>query len=156
MTTERRATDQTAPEPQTFLGLPGHVLVMLAASTTGYALMLAAVAGMQSHAETGLAAARQPALDGVTQVRAGHDALTRTLEAAQSDYNATVAAYLAAGGSLDTLTSRLAVLSSLVGEIDGVSRSMPASMQLPVVHTSVGTVRSATTQSTTGASGAVK
>lgn len=155
VTTERRPVDQAA-QPQTFLGLPGHVLVMLAASTTGYALMLAAVAGMQSHAEAGLAAARQPALDGVTQLHAGHDDLTNTLDAAQRDYNATVAAYVAAGGSLDALNSSLSVLSSLVGEIDGVSRSMPAAVKLPAIHTSVGTVRNPTTQSTTGASGAVK
>ena len=140
-------------EPRTFLGLPAHVMVMLAASTAGYALMLAAVTGLQSRSEAALAAARQPAVDGVARLRAGHDDLTTTLDAAQADYNASVAAYVAAGGSLDTLTSKLAVLSSLVGEIDGVSRSMPAAIKLPAVHTSVGTVRSPSTQSTTGASG---
>jgi hypothetical protein len=165
MTTERRAQvalgarpapDRAAGEPRTFIGLPAHVLVLLAASTAGYALMLAAVTGLQSRSEAALAAARQPAVDGVAQVRAGHDDLTTQLDAAQADYNSTVAAYVAAGGSLDALTSRLTVLTSLVGEIDGVSRSMPAAVKLPTVHTSVGTVRSPTTQSTTGASGTVK
>ena len=150
MTTDR------AVEPRTFLGLPTHVLVMLAASTAGYALMLAAVAGLQSKSEGLLAAARQPALQGVTDLRTGHDDLAATLDAAQADYNATVAAYVAAGGSLDVLTSRLATLTSLVGEIDGVSRAMPAAITLPTVHTSVGSVRNPSTQSTTGASGAVK
>ena len=156
VTTERPMQVQAATEPRTFLGLPSHVLVMLAASTAGYALMLAAVAGFQSHSEGALAAARQPAVDGVTQLRAGHDNLATILDAAQADYNATVAAYVAAGGSLDTLTSKLTVLSALVGEIDGVSQSMPVAVKLPVIHTSVGTVRSPSTQSTTGASGAVK
>jgi hypothetical protein len=150
MTTER------APEPRAFLGLPTHVLVLFAASTAGYAVMLAAVTGLQAHSETVVVAARQPALDGLTQLRTGHDQLTTTLDAAQADYNATVAAYVAAGGSLDTLTSKLAVLNGLVGEIDGVSRSMPAAVKLPTIRTSVGSVRNPSTQSTTGASGAVK
>jgi len=153
MTTERRPPAASPSERRSFLGLPTHVVVMLASSTAGYALMLAAVTGLQSSAEAGIAAARQPAVDGVARLRAGHDDLTSTLANAQADYNATVAAYVAAGGSLDQLTSRLAVLTSLVGEIDGVSRSMPAAVQLPTIHTSVGSVRNTTTQSTTGASG---
>lgn len=158
MTTERLMTGRAAPakaatEPRTFLGLPSHVIVMFAASTAGYALLLAAVAGFQSHGEGLLVAARQPAVDGVAQLRVGHDDLATNLDAAQADYNAAVAAYVAAGGSLDTLTSKLTVLSTLVGKIDGVSRSMPAAVKLPTVHTSVGSVRSPSTQSTTGASG---
>jgi hypothetical protein len=150
MTTDRAA------EARTFLGLPTHVLVMVAASTAGYALMLAAVAGLQSKSEGLLAAAREPALQGVTDLRAGHDDLAATLDTAQADYNAAVAAYVAAGGSLDVLTSRLATLTALVGQIDGVSRAMPAAIKLPTVHTSVGSVGNPSTQSTTGASGVVK
>lgn len=138
---------------RTFLGLPAHVVVMFGASTAGYALMLAAVTGLQSHSEALLAAARRPAVDGVAQLASGHEELTAQLQAAQASYNATVAAYTAAGGSLDTLTQQLGVLSSLVGEIDGVSRSMPTTVKLPVVRSSTSSVRT-TTQSTTGASGA--
>lgn len=138
---------------RTFLGLPGHVLVMFAASTAGYAVMLAGVTGLQSRNEALLVQAREPANDGVAQVRSGHDDLTAQLVAAQAAYNATVAAYTAAGGSLDTLAEKLGVLSTLVGQIDGVSRSLPTSVKLPVVRSSVGTVRSPSTQSTTGASG---
>jgi|SRR6185369_1378400 len=138
---------------RTFLGLPGHVLVMFAASTAGYAVMLAAVTGLQSHNEALLVAARQPAVDGVDQVRSGHDDLMARLAAAQAAYNSTVASYTAAGGSLDTLAEQLGALSALVGEIDGVSRSLPTTVKLPVVRSSVGTVHSPTTQSTTGASG---
>lgn len=147
-TTERRVATQ-----RTFLGLPSHVVVMFAASTAAYAVMLAGVAGLQSRNEAFVAAARQPAADGVAQVRSGHDDLTARLAAAQAAYNGTVAAYTAAGGSLDTLAQQLGVLSTLVGQIDGVSRSMPTTVSLPVVHSSVGTVRSPSTQSTTGASG---
>jgi hypothetical protein len=137
---------------RTFLGLPAHVIVMFGASTAGYALMLAAVTGLQSHSEGVLIAARQPAVDGVAQLASGHTELSAQLQAAQADYNATVAAYTAAGGTLDTWTEKLGVLSSLVGEIDGVSRSMPTTVKLPVVHRSVSSGGS-TTQSTTGASG---
>ena len=50
MTTERGAAGAPAA-PRTFIGVPAHVLVMLAASTAGYALMLAAVTGLQSQNE---------------------------------------------------------------------------------------------------------
>lgn len=164
MTTEPRAFVDSAPkgpgvkalqiETPAFLGLPSHIVVLLATSTAGYALMLAAVAGLQSRNEAAVAAARQPAIEDVTQLRVEHDDLTARLDAAQSAYNAAVAAYTAAGGSLTDLTSRLGDLSTIVGTIDGVSRSMPAAVALPAVRASVGTVRGPSTQATTGASGA--
>jgi len=159
MTTDVRAATtgasaKAAPaEPLAFLGLPSHVVVLLAASTAGYALLLAAVAGIQSRNEADLAAVRQPAVEGVAQLRAAQDDLTSQLAAAQASYNPTVAAYNDAGGSLQALTSQLGDLSIVVGQIDGVSRSMPATVKLPVMKSSVGSVRSPSTQSTTGASG---
>jgi len=159
MTTDTKAIGASAaatlapPEPLAFLGLPSHVVVLLAASTAGYALLLAAVAGIQSRNEADLAAARRPAVAGVAQLRAGQDDLASQLAAAQASYNATVAAYNDAGGALQALTSQLGDLSIVVGQIDGVSRSMPAAVKLPVMKSSVGSVRSPSTQSTTGASG---
>jgi hypothetical protein len=134
-------------------GLPTHVWVLFGASTAGYALVLAGVTAFQSTAEASLVAARQPAVDGVAQLAAGHDALSRRLDAARSDYAATVDAYVAAGGTLDALHQQVALLAGVVAEIDGVSRAMPDAIKLPAVKHTVTTVNSPTTSGTTGASG---
>lgn len=137
-----------------FLGLPSHVIVMLGTSTAAYALLLAGVAGLQSLSEADLAAAHRPAVDGVAQLQAGHDGLNARLEAAKANYESTVAAYLAAGGSLDAFDAQLGSLSGLVAEIDGVSRTLPTTVKLPAVRKSVGSVSVPKTSGTTGASGA--
>lgn len=140
-------------DARSFAGLPSHVWVMLGASTAGYALMLAGVAGLQSRNEADLIAARQPAADGVALVSLGHDGLQERIDAARAAYAATVNAYVAAGGNLDSLHEQVALLSGLVAEIDGVSRSLPTTVKLPVVRRSVSSVSAPKTSGTTGASG---
>ena len=140
-------------EARSFAGLPSHVWVMLGASTAGYALMLAGVAGLQSRNEADLIAARQPAADGVALVSSGHDGLQERIDEARAAYAATVNAYVAAGGNLDALHEQVALLSGLVAEIDGVSRSLPTTVKLPVVRQSVSSVSAPKTSGTTGASG---
>jgi hypothetical protein len=140
-------------EPRLLARLPAHVWVMLGASTAGYALMLAAVAGLQSHSEAELMAAREPASAGVAELRAAQLGLEARLDAASAAYAASVDAYNAAGGNLAALHLRMAQLGALVAEIDGVSRSMPAAISLPVVRKTVSSTRSPSTQGTTGASG---
>jgi hypothetical protein len=137
---------------RTWLGLPSHVVVMLGASTATYALILAGVAGLQSRSEADLAALRAPALEGVSSLTAGHDAISAQLIAAQEAYNAAVQAYADAGGSLDGVEVNLQAFAAAVAEIDGVSRSMPTSVKLPAVKRSSG-AGSTSTQGTTGASG---
>ena len=134
-------------------GLPTHVWVMLGASTAGYALLLAAVTGLQARNEADLIAARQPAVDGVSMLAAGHDTLRARLDAARAAYAATVDEYMAAGGTLDALHEQVGSLAGLVAEIDGVSRTLPTTVKLPVVKRSVTSVSAPTTSGTTGASG---
>jgi hypothetical protein len=148
-----RARADAPPPTHVFGGLPTHVWVLFGASTAGYALVLAGVAAFQSNAEASLIAIRQPAVDGVAQLAAGHDALAERLDAARADYAASVDAYVAAGGRLDALHQQVALLAGVVAEIDGVSRSMPDAVKLPAVHRSVATVKAPTTSGTTGASG---
>jgi hypothetical protein len=133
--------------------LPTHVWVLFGASTAGYALLLAGVAALQSNADADLVAARQPAVDGVAEVVAGHDALSKRLEAAGAGYSAAADAYTAAGGTLDALHAQVGLLAGLVAEIDGVSRSMPDAVKLPAVRRTVVTTKAPTTSGTTGASG---
>lgn len=137
----------------TLAGLPTHVWVMLGASTAGYALMLAAVTGLQARNEADLIAARKPAVDGVAQLATGHDRLGVQLDGARAAYAATVDEYLAAGGTLDALHAQVGSLAGLVAEIDGVSRTLPTTVKLPVVRKSVTSVSVPSTSGTTGASG---
>lgn len=134
-------------------GLPTHVWVLFGASTAGYALLLAGVTAFQSNAEVSLIAARQPAVDGVAQLVAGHDTLAQRLDAAQTGYAASVDAYVAAVARLDALHQQVALLAGIVAEIDGVSRSMPDAIKLPTVQRSVTTAKAPRTSGTTGASG---
>ena len=143
----------SATDQRTWLGLPSHVIVMLGASTAGYALVLAGVAALQARSEAGLAAARAPAVAGVERLAAGHDLLTTTLDRAQAEYNSTVRAYLAAGGSLDELHAQLGAFAGLVGDIAGVSQNLPTTVKLPVVQRSTSSVKKPSTSGTTGASG---
>jgi hypothetical protein len=138
---------------RTWLGLPSHVIVMLGASTATYALVLAGVAGVQSRSEADLAAARAPAVDGLSALQSGHDEIGARLVAAQDAYNAAVQAYTDAGWSLDALQNQLGAFAGAVGEIDGVSRALPTSVKLPKVSRSSG-ASAPSTQGTTGASGA--
>jgi hypothetical protein len=137
---------------RTWLGLPSHVIVMLGASTATYALVLAGVAGLQSRSEADLAALRAPAVDGVHGLATGHDLVGSQLQAAQDAYNRAVQAYVDAGASLDSVEAGLASFAAVVGEIDGVSRSMPTTVKLPPVQRAAG-AGAPRTQGTTGASG---
>lgn len=143
----------TMTDRATFAGLPSHVWLMLGASTAGYALVLAAVAGLQSRNEADLIAARQPAAQGVANLAAGHDDLQAQLDAARAAYGATVDSYVTAGGTLDALHEQVAQLAGLVAEIDGVSRALPTTVKLPAVRRTVSFVRAPSTSGTTGASG---
>jgi hypothetical protein len=140
-------------ERATVAGLPTHVWVMLGASTAGYALMLAAVTGLQAQSEAQLIAARQPAVDRVAEVASGHDALRALLDGARRTYAATADEYLAAGGTLDALHLKVGTLAGLVAEIDGVTRTLPTTVKLPAVKRSVSSVSVPSTSGTTGASG---
>ena len=145
--------DSVRGEAGAFAGLPTHIWVLFGASTAGYALVLAGVAAFQSNVEADLITRRQPAVDGVAQLAAGHDALSERLDAAGVEYGATVNAYVAAGGTLDALHSQVGLLAGLVAEIDGVSRSMPDAVKLPAVRKTVTSTKSPSTSGTTGASG---
>lgn len=143
----------TMTERRSAAGLPAHVLVMLGASTAGYAAILAGVAGLQSHADAALIAAQAPATSGAARLIAGHDALQAALDAARAGYDATAQAYASARPGLDALEGSLADLATTAAQIDGVSRSLPARALLPSVRQAAGSRSAPPTHSTTGASG---
>jgi hypothetical protein len=145
--------NSTMTERGALAGLPTSIWLLLGASTAGYALMLAGVAGLQSRNEADLIAARRPAVDGIAELVSGHDDLRAQLDQARAAYAATVQQYGAAGGSLDALHEQVALLAAIVAEIDGVSRTLPTSVKLPAVRQSVRSVSVPTTSGTTGASG---
>ncbi|HJW21738.1 MAG TPA: hypothetical protein VJ506_04840 [Candidatus Limnocylindrales bacterium] len=132
--------------------IPAHIGVLLGASTAAYAVTLAGITGLQATSEADLAAERAPAVAGVQDLGAKNQELGNALAAAGLHYDSLTRAYAAAGGRLADLEAALADLVTSVQAIDGVSRSMPASIPLPKVsRVSVGGAPA--TSSTTGASG---
>jgi len=132
--------------------VPAHIAVMLGLSTAAYAVSLAAVAMDESRAEATVAAARLPALDVIDALARDNGVLDAAIGRADGDLTSAAAAYGTAGSQLSAFEAALAGLAGTVAEIDGVSRTLPASIPLPAVsktsRTSV-----PTTHVTTGASG---
>ena len=141
-------------EPLRGIRLPTHLVVLLGGATAMYSGWLAGVAGLQSHADGSLAVLRAPAVQGAADAADANDSLTGRLEAARLGYERLAARYQAAGASLDALDAQLADLSGVVAGIDGVSRTLPTTVKLPPIRTSVSSVGAPTTHATTGASGA--
>ncbi|HYL41667.1 MAG TPA: hypothetical protein VET90_10185 [Candidatus Binatus sp.] len=135
------------------LRIPTHVCVLLGASTAAYAVTLAGVTALQAGAEAQQAAARAPAIAGVQDLGTQNQALSDALVSAGQRYDEVARGYTLAGGRLTSLEASLANLATTVQSIDGVSRSLPASVPLPrVTRVSVGAAPA--TSATTGASGA--
>jgi hypothetical protein len=132
--------------------IPAHIGVLLGASTAAYAVTLAAVTGLQASSEAQQIAERAPAIAGVLDLGAKNEALGGTLAAAGQRYDELSRSYAAAGGQLADLGTALADLAASVQSIDGVSRSLPATIPLPKVNRVVVGAAPATS-STTGASG---
>lgn len=135
------------------LRLPMHVGVLLGASTAAYAVTLAAVTGLQAASEADLIAERAPAIAGVHDLAARNQDLGDALVVAGQRYDGLNRAYAAAGGRLTALEAALADLATSVQAIDGVSRSLPASVPLPKI-TRVVVSGAPATNATTSASGA--
>lgn len=135
-----------------FPGMPPHIVVMLSASTAGYAILLAGVAGLQSENDAALAAARAPLAGAVERLAADHEGLSGVLERSRASYDSLSATYAAIAGRLGSLESTLTGFAGTVAEIDGQSRSLPTSFKVPALKT-VSRVSVPATQGTSGASG---
>lgn len=146
-------TDPERARARFELRLPPHIGVFLGASTAAYAVSLAGVTVLQARSEAALVADRAPVVAGIDAVAARNELLTAALSAAGVDYQAATDAYVANGGRLADLEQALATLASKVAQIDGVSRSLPTSINLPKVVRRVTTSSAPATSATTGASG---
>jgi hypothetical protein len=132
--------------------IPAHVIVMLSATTAGYAATLAGVTANQAAGEAGLRTERDPLAADIAAVAAGHDDLADRLESWRAGYTTAADAYDHAAAILGALHDQLAGLASTVADIDGVSRNLPTSVRMPVPRTVV-QVGTPSTHATTGASG---
>ncbi|MBI3752205.1 MAG: hypothetical protein HY263_11195 [Chloroflexi bacterium] len=146
-------TDPARRATRVELRLPPHIGVFLGASTAAYAVTLAGVTALQAQSEAALVADRAPVVAGVDAIAARNAQLAAALSAAGADYQAATDAYVADGGRLADLEQALAALATKVATIDGVSRSLPTSVNLPKVVRRVTTSTAPATSSTTGASG---
>lgn len=148
MSTSTTMTDRRLPA----LTLPPHVIVMLSAATAGYSVALAGVASLQAAHEGALMDERSPSVAGVERLANGHDDLGARLDAAGYAYADAADAYTRSAAILASVDRDLAELAARVAEIDGVSRSLPTSVRVPVVRTVV-QAKAPATHATTGASG---
>ena len=139
--------------PRAVPRVPAHVIVMLSATTAGYAAALAGVTAIQAGDEHALAADRAPAVADVAALAAEHDHLAARLESARGAYAGAADGFGRATVILDAVDAQLASLAAAVAEIDGVSRSLPTSVRIPPVQRVVVRVQAPTTHATTSASG---
>jgi hypothetical protein len=117
--------------------IPQHIVVLLSATTAGYAAMLAGVTAIQADHEAALMAQRAPAAADVAALGAAHDRLATRLESARAAYAEAADGYARASVVLDAVDAELAGLASAVAEIDGVSRNLPTTVRVPVQRTVV-------------------
>lgn len=133
--------------------MPAHVILMLGASTAGYAVVLAGVAALQSQAEAAISSARLPGLVALDSGADANDLLSARLDVARDEYADVAAAYETVSRRLDDMHAGLVQLTTIVGKIEGASRALPATVQLPAVRASVPVTRMPVTDATTRASG---
>ena len=153
------APHRRPPARRPALTMPARAGILLGASAAVYAVSLAAVAGLQSHADAEVAAERRPAIEGVAAARAAADALDCRLRAADAALHDLAAGYQQTGGDVDAFSARLDVLAGLVDDVEGSAAALPTRIHLPTV--SVRTVPAGTSVSnnprpprTSGRSGA--
>jgi hypothetical protein len=132
---------------------PVHLAVLLGVSACAYAVSLAAVTALQSHADARLAAAREPigrATDAVAADR-------RTLEAAVEDvarrYSVLADRYRRSGLSLEEVEASLDELATRAADVSESAASLPTRFRLPSVGAAPRSVAAPATHATTGASG---
>lgn len=135
------------------LRVPAHVVVLMGLSAGAYAISLAGVTGIQSTTEAALAADRAPAIAAIEIAQQEHARLEQRVESARNAYEAAAAAYAATGDGLSTMESTLGSLAGLMTEINGSTASLPASVKLPAVSSSVSAGAAPAVHATTTASG---
>lgn len=151
---EREAIAQPAFAGFRRFPVPAHVAVLMGLSAGAYALSLAAVTGLQSTTEAGLAVDRAPAIAAIDAARRAHGELERRLEATRRAYEAAAAAYASTGDGFVAMEARLAELAGVVTEINGSAASLPTSVKLPAVTRTVSAGAAPVVHATTTASGA--
>ena len=132
--------------------VPPNILVLVGTTTAAYALTLAGVAALQARSEAGLTAARAPAAARLAELARGHELLLERLQLASRRYEDAASQYVATTDALAGVRDELAAFAALVGEIDGISRTMPTSIRVPQPRMTV-RISAPATSATTGASG---
>jgi hypothetical protein len=133
---------------------PRHVVTLVGLSTTGYAISLAAVTGIQSGAESTLRAAQAPVVAGIADVARTNDRLADNLAGISGAATEAGGAYRTVVDGVSALEASIGRLSTVVSEVDGAARALPASVALPPVIRSVSPGARPTVHATTGGSGA--
>jgi hypothetical protein len=134
--------------------VPRHVVTLIGLSTSGYAISLAAVAGLQAGAESTLRTDQAPVVAGIANVASTNDRLADDLAGISGAASEAGGAYRTVVDGVSALEASIGRLSAVVADVDGAARALPARVALPPVIRTVNPVTRPTVHATTGGSGA--
>ena len=134
--------------------LPSHLVVLVGVSAGAYAISLAGVTALQSHADVRLIEQRRPFQEAAGSAGLDHDALEAAVESATRRYDALAARYERVGSGLVSVEDRLDTLAARAAALTESAASLPTRISLPRVPSAPRVVsRPPRTDATTGASG---
>jgi len=134
--------------------VPAHVGTMLGMSVAGYGVTLALVTALQATSEAALITDRAPMAATIDQLVAGDDRLERDLDRTNTGYDQAAAGYRSLVDSVSAAERTLGNLASSVARLDGAARALPATVAMPAVVQSVGSVSKPKAHATSGGSAA--
>lgn len=133
---------------------PIHLVVMVGAATTVYAVSLAGVTTLQSESDRAFADRQAPAQRSAERLAAGHDWLQADIERAASTYGNAAERYGELASTLDALEAGLDGYAGRVEAVSGAARALPQRVRLPAITRQVTTTAAKPRVSaSTGASG---
>jgi hypothetical protein len=134
---------------------PYHLAVALSTAAGVYAVSLAAVTTLQAGTDAGVEAARRPAAEAITALRADHDDLEAAVGRIEAGYTGAADAYAALAAGIGQHENALGDLATITGSVEGAAASLPRTIALPALSRTTA-ARAATrpaTNATTAASG---
>ncbi len=133
---------------------PIHLVVMVGAATTAYAMSLAGVTALQSETDRAFMARQSPAEQAAARLGDGHDRLEADVDRASKAYADSAARYAELTATLESLEASMEQFAGRVQSVSGAARALPARVSLPPVTRTI-TITSSKPRVTasTGASG---
>ncbi len=150
-----RAAQFARPRGEALLSTATRAGMLVGVSAAVYAVLLAAVTGLQSQSQAEVAAQNQPAIDAVAQAKAANDALETAIQDADARARALASEYDGVTTDMTAYQAKFAQLSALVAQVQGSAAKLNAHFTLPAVsmHGAIGGGGGTVVVTTTTASG---